>query len=858
MLNVAEGRSSDDPIDLAVLGNRHNPMGGPTFSEFPDFRHGAHQQQHITQIHRAYLGGMRLMSALAIHNRGLEYGMGWVVCGNDGRPTVDTTSDADVVRAHVQAMRQIAELNKDWLEIAYTPEQARRIIESNRLAIILGVEVPEIDSFLPAGRSIADRVDELVNLGIRQVVIVHGMDNALGGSALFNDLYNTVGDWMNRPPASRDEVQALSGSLTVKPFSKAAFFDITSVPPEPLLPEHPDDDPILKADPILFRLSNPHRVVLSNVFTRPDPRTHVAPLLDVPYGPLHPFVNTAPAVATERGVYDGYVDGHRNARRLSGRGEEMIRTLAKRGMLLDFAHMGDETVKGALTALDSKGCGEYPFMVSHAHFRHLPFTGDYSDRLSAFVDRTKVQARRIASMSECIHDRAKCDATIRQEAELASLQSPFFGPGSVNRANLPREYDLSTRELLQLENRQGAIGVFASHNPVDDRQLPQKDSKYALDSKFALTNDCAGSSKGFAVALRFAESMMKTNAAIGLASDFTMVKNTVPRFGEHACAAYEDAGVGSSSGAQLLDVLLNAGQYKLGEQADPVRYLVSEADAGKRHLCGEKSGTFSDGYRNIACGMSEPLEPYIMGNRVYDYNVDGFAHLGMEPDFLQDVANVLQEDAGGALDRIFGSAEGLISMWERARAMVGCGVSETCASEAATPMPPANEWCGDGCPLSWNGGAPLQSVLSLYGDCENGLEIRFPVYDEEGKLVRDQAPKYYHHRPGPANDRREDDEEPNRLREQGDWAVYPLTTRQLWTCGKSPSRRGNLRVLGCPPEASYVKVRRVLDASIGDTQDCRWVSLPPTKGNRAVIFDCLAGPPDRRSIPESVEAARPK
>src|SRR5262249_44634521 len=153
----------------------------PSYRDFPHHERGAHQQYHITQMHRAYLGGLRLMTALAIHNRGLEYGVGWGTCSPEGNPTGETTSELDVVRAHAEAMRELADLNRDWMQIAYTPEQARAIIRQNKLAVVLGVEVPG----LGATDDVAGQVKELDELGIRQVVIVHGMDNDLGGTALF-------------------------------------------------------------------------------------------------------------------------------------------------------------------------------------------------------------------------------------------------------------------------------------------------------------------------------------------------------------------------------------------------------------------------------------------------------------------------------------------------------------------------------------------------------------------------------------------------------------------------------------------------------------------------------------------------
>ncbi len=58
-----------------------------------------------------------------------------------------------------------------------------------------------------------------------------------------------------------------------------------------------------------------------------------------------------------------------------------------------------------------------------------------------------------------------------------------------------------------------------------------------------------------------------------------------------------------------------------------------------------------------------PLLRSVAGRRDYDINIDGFAHYGMIPDFLQDAKNVglTTED----LTPLFRSAEDYIRMWEK-------------------------------------------------------------------------------------------------------------------------------------------------------------------------------------------------
>jgi microsomal dipeptidase-like Zn-dependent dipeptidase len=542
MINSAEGRVAPNIGDLAIssLAFMHKNQGGPKFTDAPDFRAGAHEQYHVSAIHRAYLGGLRLMSALAIHNRGLEYGVGWVRCGEDGKPTVDTTSDWTVIRAHVQAMRQLADLNSDWMQIAYSPADARRIIQSNKLAIVLGVEVPELG--LDDDGSPAEQVGNLEALGIRQVILVHGMDNLLGGTAVFNDEYNLVNDWMHRPKEFRDRVETLSSLADWRHPYPESFFQITTRPSPPVT-TLPAPETIETTEPIQFRLSAPEqRVVLSDVYPRPPS----APFfMGTTFGRLHPLVSTTPLGQKARNLYEKLKERHRNVRGLTGRGAEVIQRLMERGMMIDIAHMSDSTLASTYDVAGD-ACGSYPLMISHVHFRALQMKVDYSDMVASFEDATKQSMHddlvaQKHEMSACVRDTTKCNPDILAKARQCVLQAKQ-GPGTTIRQNLAREYDIASSEVQQVRVRDGVIGLFIGQGTLDvdfDRALP-------------IALDCAGSSQGLGAAMLFAKTHMKGRGGIGLASDMAFTGSASPRFGPYACAGYLGAGASLGSGAQLL------------------------------------------------------------------------------------------------------------------------------------------------------------------------------------------------------------------------------------------------------------------------------------------------------------------
>jgi microsomal dipeptidase-like Zn-dependent dipeptidase len=816
MINAAEGRIAPSvaDLDLSAIAFTHGPSGGPTFANTPDFRAGAHEQYHISAIHRAYLGGLRLMSAMAIHNRGLEYGVGWVRCGENGNPTVDTTPDWTVIRAHVQAMRQLAELNSDWMQIAYTPNEARRIIQKNKLAVVLGVEVPELG--LDDDGSPAEQVGNLEALGVRQVIVVHGMDNLLGGTAVFEDLYNTVNDWMYRPKEYRDKVETLSG-ITIWKQYPASFYDVTTRPSPPVT-TLPVNEPIEATEPIQFRLANPERVVLSDIYPRPPSSGFIIGT----FGRMHPLVSTTPLGKTQKDQYFKEKGPHRNVRGLTGRGAEFVQRLMARGMLIDLAHMSDATLASTYDVAGDS-CGAYPLMVSHAHFRALQEKVDYSDMVSDFDDKTSDAMKKdllagTHPMNACIRDNTQCNPAILAQAKLFAQRATK--PGTTIRENLAREYDIASSEIQQVRVRNGVMGVFIGQGTLDPASMASQLPDGMAQLPIAL--DCAGSSQGLGAAMLFANKHMHGMGGLGLASDFAFTGSAAPRFGPNACAGYLAAGTSLGTGAQLLETLLDPQHYAFAAQKDAVNYSSESC-----HSCA--NGKASPG---ATCGTNVPLDPYVIGERTYDVNVDGFAHYGLAPDMLQDVSNQLHDARHAALDTLFDSAEAYIDMWREARRLSRCEETGLCPVPhfGRDPMcegnpPAARPACGASCPCGWNHGAPLHQVDEITHACDPGKLITFPS----------TVVKWQQHRTNVL--------EAGDLSKQGDWAIVRLQKDQKWKCGDSGARD-----IGCKAPANYVKVRRILDTTVSRYTDrCDEQPMPPEDGNRSVLFQCLVGPDDGAS-----------
>ena len=127
-----------------------------------------------------------------------------------------------------------------------------------------------------------------------------------------------------------------------------------------------------------------------------------------------------------------------------------------------------------------------------------------------------------------------------------------------------------------------------------------------------------------------------------MATDFTFIPGTAPRFGDQACWAYKLA----SDPKQ--EKRLNPGLYDRDSQTNPVVYRRDPI---------ERNPKVKDGYNGA-------LIPYKMDQRPFDFNEDGLANYGLIPDMLQDLKNLglLPKD----FEALFASAESYLQTWEKA------------------------------------------------------------------------------------------------------------------------------------------------------------------------------------------------
>ena len=181
-------------INEAVFSNgsvdgRHNTDGWPTFAGWPTAGSLTHEGSYYKWVERAWRSGLRMTTVLLVDNA--------VLC------TVypykrNTCDEMENMKLQARDLRELEEYvdaqnggpGKGWFRIVTDPFQARKVINQGKLAVILGIEDSRLfhcreqnGTFECDKESIDRGLDEVYDIGVRQMEIVNKFDNALTGVA---------------------------------------------------------------------------------------------------------------------------------------------------------------------------------------------------------------------------------------------------------------------------------------------------------------------------------------------------------------------------------------------------------------------------------------------------------------------------------------------------------------------------------------------------------------------------------------------------------------------------------------------------------------------------------------------------
>jgi len=371
----------------------HPAAGGwPDFIIWPRFTTLVHQQAYIDWIYRTYQGGMRLVTCLAVNNELLATKMS----------PQSPHDDKHAIQTQVAAMKEMVKHidkqcggpGKGWMQIVYSPEEARRVIGENKLAVILGVEVDSLGNFrkledleqatggsLEVARGLLGReLDWLYDQGIRQITPIHLTNNAFGGTAIYMRFLEMVNVFVTGEKWDVEDA-----------FQTGVRYRLDQ-----------DGDDIKDGFERTVAVSG-KRI---KKMTRRTLVDHIPGISDL-------------MAATQTPKAAG---GHANARGLNPYGIVLLEEMMARGIIIDIDHMSE---KATDTALDMAEHFQYPVMCSHTWFRDLFFSADIE------FDAVKHEHYGTSDVNKVAHEGGKRGDQIERVGKLGGVVAPILNQGDI-------------------------------------------------------------------------------------------------------------------------------------------------------------------------------------------------------------------------------------------------------------------------------------------------------------------------------------------------------------------------------------------------------------------------------------------
>lgn len=590
-------------------GFGHRVGGYPEFDGWPRFTSTIHQQMHVDWIRRAVAGGLRLMVALVVNDRLLAHEFG---DHDDG--------DRLAVEAQISALHAFAAEHSDLMEVVSDSATARTVIQSGRLAVVPGVEVDTLGDWNEGDASDEDFVAYLrhlvEDLGIRHIFPIHLVNNAFGGAAIYMDLFNALNyhlcdDYFAVDDASNQGIDFRLGEdegLAVK---------------------------VLR---------------LQGRYTPPK--------------------------------YSEIPGGHANTRGLTPQGEVVLNALMDLGVMIDTDHMSYLSLHEALDLAESR---RYPVIAGHTAIQALAWRRDETGqphKLPNEYMRSDADLGRIHALGGMISiglhqgDIRGADDRVLYEAAGSSTswaQAYLYATGITSgapvgigtdmdglagsagpRFGLNAAYELASPPLPDdLREPLRPAQVDSQRNGVRYVE-PLCDYRHYRFTGVLDGNVYSSEERDIWQALAISASGTPPDEAdlpnilVMSASTANKIRNLAKGFSVTA----EDQ-LDGQRGREKHSQQLAAYRTANGQEIQP----------GDGHEVGRLFRTIGRVWSSwqAMSGNNAPLHRNFAGRRDFDINLDGVAHYGLLPDFLQDLCNIgLTQQQ---LAPLFGSAEAYLRTW---------------------------------------------------------------------------------------------------------------------------------------------------------------------------------------------------
>jgi microsomal dipeptidase-like Zn-dependent dipeptidase len=327
----------------AALTTASPAYGFPIFDQWPKWNDITHQKMWFEWIRRARDGGLRVMVALATNNKTLADAMsgGSPITGTADGATDDKTSG----NLQLTEINAFVGRHNDFMEVALGPADVKRIVQANKIAVVLGVELDNLGNFntlpvaaLPLAAAqalIATEIQRLYDAGARYIFPIHVLDNVFGGTAIYEHGFNTSN---LREAGHYWDIECADVSDNITHTYQLGTDALEN---------------ILKSTVALIKLG-------IDPFRRPGPP------------PVCP------------GGQPGKSFGHRNALGLTQYGVIAVKEMMKRGMIVDIDHMSQKAADATLAIAESFG---YPLVSGHTGIRGLAGSDAENSRTPRQMER---------------------------------------------------------------------------------------------------------------------------------------------------------------------------------------------------------------------------------------------------------------------------------------------------------------------------------------------------------------------------------------------------------------------------------------------------------------------------------------
>lgn len=189
-------------VNNVIIGEptaTHDTQGWPTFVDWPGIRKLTHQATYYRWLERTYRTGLRLLVTYGTNIKGLcQLG-----ANASGHPDADCEDHSISLKQnnYIYQMQDYIDAQaggpgKGWFRIVMSPGEAREVINDGNMAVVLGLEASQLFdcgvTMLPDGTemrhcdkdSFDAKLQGAYDLGVRQLVPVHDINNAFGGTGL--------------------------------------------------------------------------------------------------------------------------------------------------------------------------------------------------------------------------------------------------------------------------------------------------------------------------------------------------------------------------------------------------------------------------------------------------------------------------------------------------------------------------------------------------------------------------------------------------------------------------------------------------------------------------------------------------